>query len=188
MHLAGQWWDPAGTKAGAGAREELLDGLARSYRPDEPVPYVEYTPEESARWARHAARLTALQAQCGSRDFLEGAARLRLDGASVAQLGRINRVIGGLPRFRMIPAADGAWRGFFSALADGAFPAVLQIRQQPELGPGESDLVLAALGFAPLLAQPRFAQLARLFGEAGRRADETLLVGLSRAWQWAFGY
>ena len=164
-------------------RRDELEALARTFRRSDPVPYIEYRPEERDVWATALRLLRPLQLRLGCREFVEGLSRFSFDSARVPQLTKINRVLGGLPRFRMIPRGhpDDALESL-RALADGTFLAPQHLRAAERVRGGEAYLVHALLGHAPLLAHPRFAQVHRLFGEAAREADTTLATGLHRAW------
>lgn len=178
------------TEAGAEAldaawqrRRAEIEALARTFQRSEPVPFIEYSVEEREIWASALRQLRPLQMRLACREFLEGIERFGYDVERVPQLTEVNRVLGGLPRFRMIPRADLDDPGaFLRALADGTFLASQHLRAAERVRGNEGDLVHALLGHAPLLTHPRIAQIHRRFGEAALGADETLATGLFRAW------
>ncbi len=164
-------------------RRDEIGAVARAFRRTDPVPFIEYRPEEREVWSSALRLLRPLQLRLACREYIEGASRFAFEPVRVPQLAQVNRVLGGLPRFRMIPRAEpDEPDDFLRALADGTFLASQHLRAAERVRGSEADLVHALLGHAPLLAHPRFAQVYRLFGEAARQADATLATGLRRAW------
>src|SRR4029079_18678706 len=93
-------------------------------------------------------------------------------------------------RFRLQAVAGPASpQGFMGKIADGAFLATQYVRHHSApLYTPEPDVLHELIGHAALLANPTFASLNRLFGEATRRAHPDEIDALIRVYWYALEF
>ena len=154
-------------------RRNEIAKLALSFREGDPLPDVDYTPEEQAVWRTTWERLAPLHEKVACREWLASSQVLGLDRTRVPQLADVNEKLK-LSDFRMLPVAGLiSGRGFLSAMAEGVFLATQYMRHHsvPFYTP-EPDVVHELVGHAAGLFHPDIVRLSRLFGEAARHADE----------------
>jgi phenylalanine-4-hydroxylase len=150
------------------ARRDLIASVAHAYRRGDVVPRVDYTPAEHKLWRRIDADLAIRHKVWACREILQARERLALPSDRIPQLSEVNRSLARAGGFRMEPVAgliDG--NVFLRALAEGVFLSTQYIRHtsRPYYTP-EPDVVHELQGHAATLADPRFAELSRAFGEA----------------------
>jgi phenylalanine-4-hydroxylase len=155
------------------ARRNEIARLALGYREGDPLPRVDYTPEEQAVWALTWERLGPLHETHACREWRESSRVLPLDRTRVPHLGDVN---GTLARsgFRMLPVAGLiSGRGFLSAMAKGVFLSTQYMRHHsvPFYTP-EPDVIHELVGHSASLFHPDIVGLSRLFGEAAARASD----------------
>jgi phenylalanine-4-hydroxylase len=169
-------------------RRNALAALALDWRRGEPVPHAEYTDVEHDVWRVIARELDPLHHRLACRAFLEAKEELGLPTDHVPQLDEVTRRLGsiaaeGRPAFRYHPVAGLApLRDFYGAFASSAFSSTQYLRHpsQPLYTP-EPDIVHEVVGHANQLADPQFADVYRLVGEAvGRITSDDGLRLLSR--------
>jgi phenylalanine-4-hydroxylase len=154
-------------------RRNEIAKVALAYRVGDPLPEIDYTPEEQAVWRTTWERLAPLHRKVACREWLESSRAVDLDRARVPQLAEVNETLG-RSGFRMLPVAGLiSGRGFLSAMAEGVFLATQYMRHHsvPFYTP-EPDVIHELVGHAAGLFHPDIVKLSRLFGEAARRADE----------------
>ncbi|HEX9641843.1 MAG TPA: phenylalanine 4-monooxygenase [Candidatus Krumholzibacteria bacterium] len=154
------------------ARRDLIASVAHDYRRGDEVPQVEYTAAEHQLWRQIDAELADRHRDWACREILEARARLALPSDRIPQLAEVNLSLAQTGGFRMEPVAgliDGTV--FLRALAGGVFLSTQYIRHtsRPCYTP-EPDVVHELQGHAATLADARFAQLSRAFGEAAATA------------------
>ena len=159
-------------------RRNEIAALALDWGLGDPLPVAAYTDAEQEVWRTVSRELARKHATYACREFLVGAARLRLPTDHVPQLAEVSAGLGGLTGFSYLPAAGLVpLREFYGALADARFYSTQYIRHDsvPFYTP-EPDVIHEVLGHANALASDRFARLYRLAGQAARRvvADEAL--------------
>lgn len=163
-------------------RNEIAE-LAWAYRDGDPVPDVEYTDVEHGVWRTVWRELAPVHRTHACRRFRETLATLDLDFERIPQLSAINRMLETRGGIRFMPVAGlVSARAFLEYLGRGVFLSTQYIRHasQPLYTP-EPDVVHELIGHAVTLADPFFARLNRLFGDAALRAtDEAALVRISR--------
>jgi phenylalanine-4-hydroxylase len=155
------------------SRRNEIARLALSYREGDPLPRIDYTPEEQAVWRTTWQRLGPLHERVACREWLESSRVLALDRTRVPQLSEVNATLA-RSGFRMLPVAGLiSGRGFLSAMAEGVFLATQYMRHHtvPFYTP-EPDVIHELVGHAASLFHPDVVALSRRFGEAARRADE----------------
>jgi phenylalanine-4-hydroxylase len=154
------------------ARRDHIAAISASYRPGQPVPDVDYTPEEDAVWAAVSSALHPRHLRLACREYLEGVERLDLPTTRVPQLREVSEKVARLSGFAIEPVPGLVpTRVFYGALADRRFLSTQYIRHHsvPFYTP-EPDLVHEIIGHANMLANPRFADLYELAGQASQRA------------------
>ncbi len=164
-------------------RRNEIAKLALAYRDGEPLPRVDYTPEEQDVWKLTWERLGPLHDRYACREWRDSSRVLALDRLRVPQLSEVNIRLAG-SGFRMLPVAGLiSGRGFLSAMAQGVFLATQYMRHHsvPFYTP-EPDVVHELVGHAASLFHPDVVRLSRLFGEAARRADEASMKRLERVY------
>jgi phenylalanine-4-hydroxylase len=155
------------------ARRNEIARLALDYREGDPLPRVDYTPEEQAVWALTWERLGPLHETHACCEWRESSRVLPLDRARVPQLGDVNGTLA-QSGFRMLPVAGLIQgRGFLSAMAQGVFLSTQYMRHHsmPFYTP-EPDVIHELVGHSASLFHPDVVRLSRLFGEAARRASD----------------
>ncbi|MBK6461263.1 MAG: phenylalanine 4-monooxygenase [Myxococcales bacterium] len=164
------------------ARRNRIAGLALAHRPGAPPPDVAYEPHEVAVWGTALAHLTPLHAQYACPTYLARAPQLGFRADHVPSFAEVNEVLAPLTGFRLEPVAGLVTpRQFMERLAEGVFLATQYIRHHSApLYTPEPDIIHELVGHAPMLADPAFAELNRLFGEATLRADDRQTEALIR--------
>ncbi len=161
------------------ARRNEIARFALSYREGDPLPRVDYTPEEQAVWRTTWQRLGPLHGTHACREWREGSRALSLDRTTVPQLADVNVRLAA-SGFRMLPVAGLiSGRGFLSAMAEGVFLATQYMRHHtvPFYTP-EPDVIHELVGHSAGLFHPDIVALSRRFGRAARRADEATMKKL----------
>ena len=154
------------------ARRAAIAEAGERYRSGEPIPSVEYTEQEHALWRLVAGELQSKHERLACESARAGAAALALPLDRVPQLAEVSGRLGGLTGFRVEPVPGLVpTRRFFGSLADSCFLSTQYMRHTsvPFYTP-EPDLVHEVVGHCSLLANPLFARLHRLAGEASQRA------------------
>ena len=160
------------------ARRAAIAAVGEAYRPGEPIPDVEYTPEEDAVWRRVSAELAVKHRTYACRAYREGAAALTLPDHRVPQLREVDARVHELTGFHIEPVPGLVpTRVFYGALARRTFLSTQYIRHHSvPLYTPEPDIVHEIIGHANMLAEPTLADLYEEAGKASVRAtsDEAL--------------
>jgi phenylalanine-4-hydroxylase len=173
------------------ARRDAIAEVGAAYRPGDPIPDVEYAPEEDALWALVSRELAAKHERYAVAEYLEAAARLDLPRQRVPQLREVSARLEALSGFRMRPVPGLVpTRQFYGSLADRTFCSTQYVRHHSvPLYTPEPDVVHELVGHANMLASPTFADLYQLAGEASRRAEtEAALEFFSRVFWFSFEF
>ncbi len=160
------------------ARRAAIAAVGESYRPGDPIPDVEYAPEEDDVWRVVSTELAEKHCRYACREYLAGARALRLPVARVPQLREVDARIHALTGWHIQPVPGLVpTRDFYGALADRRFLSTQYVRHHsvPYYTP-EPDIVHEIVGHANMLASPAFADLYERAGRASRRcrSDEAL--------------
>src|SRR5581483_11980615 len=78
------------------ARRARIAAIAGAYRPGDPIPDVDYTPEEDEVWRIVSSELAVLQYSRACRAYLTAGARLSLPSERVPQLRELDERVYGL--------------------------------------------------------------------------------------------
>lgn len=155
------------------ARRNAIAAAALTWTPGEPPPTIRYTDAEQEVWRTVQRELAPKHERYACRAFREAKARLALPADRVPQLSEVTAALAPLTGFRYVPAAGIVpVREFYGALADREFHSTQYIRHpSAPLYTPEPDLIHEVIGHGNLLADPQFAEINRLAGEAARRAQ-----------------
>lgn len=165
------------------ARRNALAALALDWEPGREVPEPPYTEVEHGVWRAVARELEPLHAAFACRAFLEGKEALGLPADRVPQLSEVTRTLAPVSGFSYLPVAGLApLRDFYGAFARSSFFSTQYLRHPSlPLYTPEPDVIHEVVGHANQLADPRFAAVYRLVGEAVvRTRSEEALRFLSR--------
>jgi phenylalanine-4-hydroxylase len=154
-----------------GRRNEIA-AAALAWTPGTPPPHIAYAEAEQEVWRTVQRELAPKHARFACRAFRDAAARLALPTDRIPQLDEVTARLEPLTGFRYVPAAGIVpVREFYGALADGEFHSTQYVRHpSAPLYTPEPDLIHEVIGHGNLLADPQFAEINRLAGEAARRA------------------
>jgi phenylalanine-4-hydroxylase len=155
------------------ARRAAIADAGERYRSGDPIPGVEYTDDEHALWRLVASELARKHERFACEAARAGATALALPTYEIPQLEDVSRRLDALTGFRVEPVPGLVpTRRFYGALADRCFLSTQYMRHTsvPFYTP-EPDLVHEVVGHCSLLANPMFARLHRLAGEASKRVD-----------------
>jgi phenylalanine-4-hydroxylase len=155
------------------ARRAAIAAVAERHRPGDPIPTVDYTPDEDAVWREVSGALRDRHAHLACRAYRDGADALDLPVDTAPQLAAVDARLRTLTGFRLVPTPGLVpTRTFYGALADRRFHATQYVRHPsvPFYTP-EPDVIHEVIGHANALAAPAFAALYRSAGEAARRCE-----------------
>ena len=136
------------------------------------IPQIEYTEDEQNVWRTVQRELAPKHARYACTPFLEAKAALGLPDDQIPQLNEVTDRLAPLTGFHYVPAAGIVpVKEFYGCLADLEFHSTQYIRHpSAPLYTPEPDLIHEVIGHGNLLADPQFAELNRLAGEAARRS------------------
>lgn len=170
------------------ARRAEIDALARQHRHGEPIPVVEYTPEEIATWGTVYGRLSELHRKYACAEYLrvfEALARECGYGVdNVPQLRDVSAFLARRTGFRLRPVAGllGS-RDFLNGLAFRVFFSTQYLRHHSvPLYTPEPDVCHELIGHAPMFADPAFAELSQEIGLASLGASDDEIERLARCY------
>lgn len=152
--------------------------LNRSGRPDWAISqdWSGYSEDEHAIWRTLFARQAELLRDRAAPEFLDGVARLGIDGApgadGIPDFRRLNDVLGRATGFQIV-AVPGLVPDdvFFEHLAHRRFPSTCFIRTPAQLDYiEEPDVFHDIFGHVPLLVNPIFADYMEAYGKGGLAA------------------
>jgi phenylalanine-4-hydroxylase len=154
-------------------RRNEIAAAALSWHRGEPIPQIEYTEEEQEVWRTVQRELAPKHVKYACQPFLEAKAALDLPADQIPQLNEVTDRLAPLTAFHYVPAAGIVpVKEFYGCLADREFHSTQYVRHpSAPLYTPEPDLIHEVIGHANLLADPQFAELNRLAGEAARRAQ-----------------
>jgi phenylalanine-4-hydroxylase len=155
-------------------RRGAIAEVGERYQSGDPIPDVEYTPEEDDVWRVVSRELGAKHRRYACRAYLEGADRLTLPTERVPQLREVDERVHALTGFHIEPVPGLVpTRVFYGALARRTFLSTQYIRHHsvPFYTP-EPDVVHEIIGHANMLANPMLADLYEAAGRTSIRVAE----------------
>lgn len=155
------------------ARRNQIAALALEWRPGQPTPRAQYTPEEHAVWALVTAELARKHERLACAAARDGGSRLHLPADWIPQLDEVSELLAPLTGFRYLPAAGLVpLREFYGSLADRTFWSTQYIRHHSvPLYTPEPDVIHEVIGHATTLANDDYAALYQAAGQAARRVE-----------------
>ena len=155
------------------ARRAAIAETGARYKSGDPIPDVEYTPEEDEVWRVVSRELAAKHRRYACRAYLSGEASLHLPSERVPQLREVDARVHELTGFHIEPVPGLVpTMVFYGALARRTFLSTQYIRHHsvPFYTP-EPDVVHEIIGHANMLANPQLADLYEAAGHASLRAS-----------------
>ncbi len=153
-------------------RRNLIATAALEWEPGRPIPRIDYTEAEQEVWRTVCRELAPKHEKYACGPFREALVALDLPRDRIPQLDEISANLRPLTEFEYVPAAGIVpLDEFYGSLADRRFHSTQYVRHpDAPLYTPEPDLIHEVIGHAHLLADPEFAELNRLAGDAARRA------------------
>ena len=167
------------------SRRASIAEAGAAYSSGDPIPDVEYTPEEDEVWRVVSHELAVKHRRYACRAYLSGAANLHLPAERVPQLREVDERVHALTGFHIEPVPGLVpTMVFYGALARRTFLSTQYIRHHsvPFYTP-EPDVVHEIIGHANMLANPVLADLYEAAGHASLRASaagEDALLAFSK--------
>ncbi|MGO4648915.1 phenylalanine 4-monooxygenase [Nocardia sp. 2YAB30] len=159
-------------------RRNAIAMAATRYRPGDPIPEIDYNPDDDECWRQISDLLAERHNTFACREILQASARLQLPIDHVPQLRAVSQRLNEISGFGYVPAVGIVpVRQFYGSLADDTFNSTQYIRHlsQPLFSP-EPDMVHEVIGHGSMLASKRFADMYRLVGRAVRRVTTSAAV------------
>ena len=163
-------------------RREEIARLALNYRPDQPVPFVDYTPQEHAVWNEVHTQLFPLHKERACQEINDLQRVLPLSPSQIPQIKDINQRLKNTSGFRIEPVAGlVVARTFMRYLGNQIFLSTQYMRHHSRpLYTPEPDIIHELVGHAATLAHPAIAELSRVLGAAVASATELEIKRLDR--------
>jgi phenylalanine-4-hydroxylase len=148
--------------------------IAKQHVPGQPVPYVDYSPAETAVWGEVLTKLEKLYPSFACQQFLDTFPLFNFRPDVVPQLQDMSEVLRQRTGWTIRPVAGLLHpRDFLNGLAFRTFHSTQYIRHgsNPMYTP-EPDICHELLGHVPMLADPAFADMAYSIGLASLGASK----------------
>jgi phenylalanine-4-hydroxylase len=154
-------------------RRNQIAAAALAWEPGRPVPRIDYSENEQEVWRTVCRELPPKYKRYACNAFRDAVGALDLPREHIPQLDEVTAGLAPLTGFEYVPAAGIVpLDEFYGSLADRRFHSTQYVRHHDApLYTPEPDLIHEVIGHGHLLADPQFAELNRLAGEAARRAE-----------------
>lgn len=154
-------------------RRDELASIAAGWHSGEPIPNPDYTDQEHEVWRIVSDALADLHEKYATESFQRGKAELKLTTEYIPGLGEVTAGLEPLVSFRYQPIAGLApVRDFYGSFSDGVFWSTQYLRHPSvPLYTPEPDIIHEVIGHANQIADPEFAHIYRLVGEAVLRTN-----------------
>jgi phenylalanine-4-hydroxylase len=154
-------------------RRNAIAAAALEWSRGEPIPQIAYTEAEQEVWRTVQRELAPKHERYACRAFRDAKEALALPPDRIPQLNEVTAGLEPLTGFHYVPAAGIVpVKEFYGNLADREFHSTQYIRHpSAPLYTPEPDLIHEVIGHGNLLADPEFAEINRLAGDAARRAE-----------------
>lgn len=165
-------------------RRIAIADLAREHNIGDPIPRIDYTPEEVMVWGAALRELKALFPSAACREFLGTFPCFDFREDEIPQLQDISDVLTATSGWKVRPVAGLMHpRDFLNGLAFKYFHSTQYVRHhsQPNYTP-EPDVVHELIGHVPMLADPDFGAMVQAIGQASLGADEKTIWHLTKVY------
>eukprot|EP00884_Botryococcus_braunii_P008605 jgi/Botrbrau1/17746/Bobra.0127s0010.2 len=163
-------------------RRMNIGNMARAHEVGQPIPFLEYTPEEVYVWDQVLDRLCALYPTHACQEFLDTFSLFGFTKGQVPQLQNLSDILRERTGWQIRPVAGLLHpRDFLNGLAFKTFHSTQYMRHasNPMYTP-EPDVCHELLGHVPMLADPAFCDLAYTIGVASLAANEKQIWHLTK--------
>lgn len=170
------------------ARRAALAVSAQNHRWDQPIPTIDYTPEETMVWSTVWDRMEGLWDSYACKEYLYSLELMKshcgYDRSNIPQQEDISEFLKKRSNFQMRPVAGLlSSRDFLNALAFRVFFCTQYIRHHSmPLYTPEPDICHELLGHAPMFADRDFADFSQEIGLASLGASDEDIVKLARCY------
>lgn len=166
------------------ARRNAIASIGKSARDGEPAPRVEYTEEEHQTWRTVWTHLAPMHERYACPEFYAGLEKVNIDRQRIPQLADVNEILKPHTGFQLRPVAGlVSARTFFEFLGRRLFLSTQYIRHaSTPLYTPEPDVVHEVVGHAATLANPLFADLNGMAGQAVSRLKDEDVLRLERVY------
>jgi phenylalanine-4-hydroxylase len=165
-------------------RRDAIARQAHEHKAGEPAPQIAYTEEEHGVWATALKALEPLHAKYAAQSYLEAFPNVGFAPDRILQLSQAGERLKALTGFTYAPVAGLVTPAeFFLGLRERVFFATQYMRHPSvPLYTPEPDVIHELIGHAPSLADARYADVNRMFGEATANADDARIQRLINAY------